>query len=85
MPIREMCEFVALVREGDGSVVRRAQVLERHRAGLIAELDRLARFMTTLDAKIAHYRQRELEMAREAATKPPPGPRSHERTTSEEG
>ncbi|HEU6440615.1 MAG TPA: MerR family transcriptional regulator [Terriglobales bacterium] len=68
MPIREMCEFVRLVRAGDGSVAERAAVLERHRTVLVRELDKLGVYLAALDAKIAHYRQREREFEAEERT-----------------
>jgi DNA-binding transcriptional MerR regulator len=56
MPIRRMQAFVSLVRQGDSSHADRAEMLERHRADLDAQIERLMKCRTVLDGKIAFYR-----------------------------
>ncbi len=67
MPIRDMLVFMQLTRAGDETVSGRAELLERHQRELRSRLKELAGHMDVLERKIAWYRQREQELAAEAA------------------
>lgn len=67
MPIRDMLVFMQLTRAGDETVSDRAELLERHQRELRSRLKELAGHMEVLERKIAWYRQREQELAAEAA------------------
>lgn len=55
MPIRDMQTFVALTREGEGSVPQRLAVLQSHRDALRARLAQLTEHLAALDHKVEVY------------------------------
>jgi DNA-binding transcriptional MerR regulator len=59
MPMRERLEYSRLRIKGDVTLQARREMLQAHRAGLIARQAELAELVDTLDAKIAHYRDME--------------------------
>jgi DNA-binding transcriptional MerR regulator len=59
MPMRDRLEYSRLRIKGDVTLQARREMLEAHRAGLVARRAELAELVDTLDAKIAHYRDME--------------------------
>jgi DNA-binding transcriptional MerR regulator len=55
MPIRDMQRFVALARNGEGTVPQRLAVLEAHRDALRARLEQLSGHLAALDHKVEVY------------------------------
>jgi DNA-binding transcriptional MerR regulator len=69
MPIREVREYVALVRGGDGNESARLELLLAHRERVLAELREVRTHLAAIDTKIEHYRDtvaRSLPPARSA-------------------
>jgi DNA-binding transcriptional MerR regulator len=61
MPIRQMQQFAALVREKPDEVQGRRILLEIHRSTVQKRLDELSQHLAVIDWKIQHYQ--ELEQA----------------------
>ncbi|MCJ2056531.1 MerR family transcriptional regulator [Methylobacterium sp. J-048] len=61
MPIRERLEYSRLRSKGDATLGARRAMLEAHRAALVARQDELRGLIAALDAKIAHYHDREIQ------------------------
>ena len=61
MPIRERLAYSRLRSEGDATLAVRRAMLEAHRAALVARQDELHGLIAALDAKITHYRDREIQ------------------------
>ena len=59
MPISQMKRFAALRRAGDHTAKDRREMLEAHRADLIAQIDLIADFITLIDIKIERHRRTE--------------------------
>lgn len=55
MPVGEMKDFVTLVPLGAATHGRRLDLLETHRARVLAQLDQLRDDLVAIDAKITHY------------------------------
>lgn len=55
MPMRDRLEYSRLCVKGDVTLRARRQMLEAHRAALVARQAELADLVATLDAKIEHY------------------------------
>jgi DNA-binding transcriptional MerR regulator len=55
MPIRDMQTFVALTRQGEGTVPQRLAVLQAHRDALRARLAELTNHLAALDHKVEIY------------------------------
>lgn len=62
MPIRQMQQFAALVRERPDEVQERRILLEIHRSAVQKRMDELSRHLAVIDWKIQHYQ--ELEKAK---------------------
>ena len=62
MPIRQMQQFAALVRERPDEVRERRILLEIHRSAVQKHMDQLSHHLAVIDWKIQHYQ--ELEKAR---------------------
>jgi DNA-binding transcriptional MerR regulator len=56
MPIAQMQTFAELVRDGDGTVAERLELLEEHDANVEAEMARLIELRRKVREKIAYYR-----------------------------
>jgi DNA-binding transcriptional MerR regulator len=56
MPIREIREYAALVRQGDGTEQQRLTMLQAHRERVLAELAQVQDHLTAIEGKIALYR-----------------------------
>jgi len=56
MPIRRIHEYAELVRAGAGNEAERLDLLETHRADVIAQLSDARQNLRMIDAKIARYR-----------------------------
>ncbi|MEL6061054.1 MULTISPECIES: MerR family transcriptional regulator [unclassified Methylobacterium] len=61
MPIRERLAYSRLRSQGDATLGARRSMLEAHRAALFARQEELCGLIAALDAKIAHYRDREIQ------------------------
>ena len=61
MPIRERLAYSRLRSEGDATLGARRTMLEAHRSALVARQEELRGLIAALDAKIAHYRDRETQ------------------------
>lgn len=59
MPIREMCEYAALRREGDSTAAARRLLLEKHLIRVREEIVALNDAALMLEGKIGYYRQLE--------------------------
>ncbi|MFD0200411.1 MULTISPECIES: MerR family transcriptional regulator [Saccharothrix] len=57
MSIRDMQRFAELRRRGDQTTPERLELLERHRDAVRGRIAELADCLTSLDAKIDHYRR----------------------------
>jgi DNA-binding transcriptional MerR regulator len=57
MPIQGMQAFASLRSKGNATVPARREMLEAHRATVLAQVRALQRSEKVLQAKIAHYRQ----------------------------
>jgi len=55
MPIREVREYAALCRAGEGNEAQRLRLLREHRARVLAELDEVNRHLGAITAKIDLY------------------------------
>lgn len=55
MPIAIMLRYAELVRRGDHTRNARQQLLEEHRAEVVARIKELQRDLKFIDLKIAHY------------------------------
>lgn len=55
MPIRRLREYADLVRAGDGNELERLQLLEEHRAAVLAQLAEMRANLDAIDQKIALY------------------------------
>jgi DNA-binding transcriptional MerR regulator len=55
MPIREIREYAALVRQGDGTEQQRLTMLQAHRERVLAELAQVQDHLTAIEGKIAIY------------------------------
>ena len=58
MPIREIKEYAALARRGEGNETHRLELLLAHRERVLAELDVVHGHLAAIDAKIELYRER---------------------------
>jgi len=58
MSIREMREFAALVKQGDGNFHERVEFLQTHRKRVDAKIAELNEARKLIDRKIEFYRQR---------------------------
>ena len=59
MPIRQMQQFAALVREKPDEVQGRRILLEIHRSAVQKRLDELSHHLAVIDWKIQHYQELE--------------------------
>jgi DNA-binding transcriptional MerR regulator len=57
MPIRRMREYADLVRAGEGNERERLELLEAHRAEVLAQLEEVQRSLAAIEAKIDYYRE----------------------------
>jgi DNA-binding transcriptional MerR regulator len=55
MPMRQLVRYAELVRAGDRTAAERREMLERHRAGIAAQIAELRETAALLDDKIAMY------------------------------
>jgi|GEM_PF-373549 len=55
MPIRQIAEYAALVRAGDGNEARRLELLAGHRRRVAERLAEVSRHLEAIDAKIEIY------------------------------
>lgn len=55
MPIRQVQEYVCLVREGDHTIDARRLILERHRETVCNQISELEENLTLIERKIASY------------------------------
>jgi DNA-binding transcriptional MerR regulator len=55
MPIRDMCRYAELLREGDHTVGARKEMLEAHRVRVAARIAELQQDLKVLDYKIDNY------------------------------
>ncbi|HEY8466559.1 MAG TPA: MerR family transcriptional regulator [Solirubrobacterales bacterium] len=58
MPIRRIREYAAMVRAGEGNEAERLELLERHRAEILARVAELQANLEAVDYKINLYRER---------------------------
>jgi DNA-binding transcriptional MerR regulator len=58
MPIREVKAYTELVRAGHGNEAERLELLQAHRARVLAELAEVTRHLGAIDAKIGIYQDR---------------------------
>lgn len=58
MPIRKIRRYAELVREGEGNEAERLELLEAHRAEVIAKIDELQHNLELVDNKLSLYRER---------------------------
>lgn len=59
MSIKGIQRFVALFLAGDSTVGARKELLVAHRAGLLARMEELGRYLAKIEAKIEHYAEME--------------------------
>lgn len=55
MPVRDVAAYAAAVREGTGTRAERRQILERHRAVVVAAIEELEAVRALLDEKVDDY------------------------------
>lgn len=70
MPIREMQRYAALVRQGDGSVSARRELLEAHQQILHQQRNEINETLAALDRKLAVYRELEAQSTTGRGGKP---------------
>jgi DNA-binding transcriptional MerR regulator len=58
MPIRMIRRYAELVRAGEGNEAERLEILEAHRAEVVAKIDELQRNLELIDYKLGLYRER---------------------------
>ena len=58
MPIRKIRRYAELVREGEGNEAVRLELLEAHRAEVIAKIDEQQHNLELVDYKLSLYRER---------------------------
>ena len=58
MPIRKIRRYAELVRAGDGNEAERLELLEAHRAEVVAKIDELQHNLELVDYKLGLYRER---------------------------
>ena len=58
MPIRKIRRYAELVRAGDGNEAERLEILESHRAEVVARIDELQHNLELIDYKLGLYRER---------------------------
>ena len=58
MPIRKIRRYAELVREGEGNEAERLELLEAHRAEVVAKIDELQHNLELVDYKLSLYRER---------------------------
>jgi DNA-binding transcriptional MerR regulator len=58
MPIRRLREYADLVRAGEGNELERLELLEAHRAAVLAQLDAMRANLEAIEFKIALYRSK---------------------------
>ncbi|MFT3861803.1 MerR family transcriptional regulator [Micropruina sp.] len=58
MPIRDIRQYAALVRAGDGNETERLELLRRHRRRVLAQLAAVTVNLAAIDHKIALYDDR---------------------------
>ena len=58
MPIRMIRRYAELVRAGDGNEAERLEILEAHRAEVVAKIDELQQNLELIDYKLGLYRER---------------------------
>lgn len=61
MPLSQMKLFAELRKGGDETVSQRREMLEEHRQNLEAQIEKIRRFMSVIDAKIARHKWHEQE------------------------
>ena len=57
MSIQQMCRYADMVREGQATVDARREMLEEHRADVVARIEELTGLLDVLDFKINMYRK----------------------------
>jgi DNA-binding transcriptional MerR regulator len=57
MPIARIRDYADLVRAGDSTQAQRLDLLRRHRADVVAQLDEMTRSLAAIDHKIAIYEE----------------------------
>lgn len=55
MPMQRIATYVTMVRDGEGTIAQRRQLLDDHRATVAAAITELNEVLAMLDRKIAHY------------------------------
>ena len=58
MPIATVREYAELVRRGDSTTEDRLELLARHRAAVLAQLDDIRHSLAAIDTKIALYKEK---------------------------
>ena len=58
MPIRMIRRYAELVRAGEGNEADRLEILEAHRAEVVAKIDELQQNLELIDYKLGLYRDR---------------------------
>jgi|SRR5579884_2732846 DNA-binding transcriptional MerR regulator len=58
MPIRDIRRYAELVRSGDQNLEARLELLEQHRAAVLAQLDEVRGHLAFIDRKITTYKDR---------------------------
>ncbi len=58
MPIRKIRRYAELVRAGAGNEAERLELLEAHRAEVVAKIDELQHNLELVDYKLGLYRER---------------------------
>jgi DNA-binding transcriptional MerR regulator len=58
MPIRMIRRYAELVRAGEGNEAERLEILEAHRAEVVAKIDELQQNLELIDYKLGLYRDR---------------------------
>ncbi len=57
MPIQEMKQYATLMWQGDSTSGARRQLLEKHQARMLEQLDELNDCLSCIEWKIAHYKE----------------------------
>ena len=58
MPIRRIRRYAELVRAGEGNEAERLEILEAHRAEVVAKIGELEHNLELIDYKLGLYRDR---------------------------
>lgn len=61
MPIRDVLRYTDMLRQGDGTIEARLQLLKEHRQRVKEQQDEIERHLSAIDKKISFYEQKHMQ------------------------